>query len=80
MGVHWNIRFLSRGGKGGGAWKTNILEAKCLKRRAWIVCRFKSGFGKKEGVDVFEVGWDPNAHCELEKPSYWHKYPRQITL
>ena len=24
--------------------------------------------------------WDPNAHYELEEPSYWHKYPKQITL
>ena len=31
---------------------------------------------------VFEVGkgWDLNAHYELEEPSYWHKYPKQITL
>ena len=25
-------------------------------------------------------GWDPNAHNELEEPSYWHKYSKQITL
>ena len=25
-------------------------------------------------------GWDPNAHYELEEPSYWHKYSKQITL
>ena len=26
----------------------------CLKRGAWTVCRFKGGFGKKEGGGVFE--------------------------
>ena len=48
---------------------------------AWIVSRFKRGLGKRRGY-VFEVerGWDPNAHYELEQPSYWHKYPKQITL
>ena len=52
-----------------------------LKRGAWIVCRFKRDLGKRRGR-VFEVwrGWDPNAHYELEEPSYWHKYPKQITL
>ena len=56
-------------------WKT------CLKRGAWIVWRFKRIIGKRKG-HVFEVGrgWDPNAHYELEQPSYWHKYPKQITL
>ena len=45
-----------------------------LKRVAWIVCRFKRGLGKKEGV-IFLRGRggresDHNAHYELEKSSY----------
>ena len=28
----------------------------------------------------FWGGWDPKARYELEEPSYWHKYPKQITL
>ena len=43
-----------------------------LKRGTWIVCRFKSRLGKRMGY-VFEVGGegcDPNAHYELEEPSY----------
>ena len=58
MGVHWKIRFL-----GPGAWKTNILAMKCLKRGAWAVCRFKSWFDKKEEVDVFDVRLRPQ--CTL---------------
>ena len=52
-----------------------------LKRGAWIVCRFKRGLGKRRR-HVFELrsGWDPNVCYELEEPSYWHKYPKQITL
>ena len=46
----------------------------CLKRGAWTVCRFKGGFGKKEGGGVFEgggwlilqctlcVAWKPDLH------------------
>ena len=84
MGVHWKIRFLERVHKkqffiGVGA------GVDCLKRGAWIVCRFKRGLGKKEGV-VFlrggerEGGWDPDAHYELDESSYRHKYPNQMAL
>ena len=38
----------------------------------------KRGLGKKRRGDVFEgEGWDPNAHYELQGPSYWHKYSKQ---
>ena len=72
--------FLERG----GAWKIFFRGGgvNCLKRGAWIVCRFKKGLGKRRGR-VFEVGrsfWNPNAHYELEESSYWHKYPKQIPL
>ena len=28
----------------------------CLKRGAWIVCRFKKGLGKKEGIMFWRGG------------------------
>ena len=86
MGVHWKIRFLERVHKkqffiGVGA------GVDCLKRGAWIVCRFKRGLGKKEKKKGWCLwggrgwqGWDPNAHYELEEPSDWQKYPKQKTL
>ena len=49
----------------------------CLKSGAWIV---KRGLGKIERLMFLRGGWDPNAHYELEEPSYWHKYPKQTTL
>ena len=90
MGVHWKIWFL---GWGGGAWMFLFREGGAWiflggwgdelpkKGGAWIVCRFNRGLGKRRGYE-FEVGegWDPNAHYESEKPSYWHKYPKQITF
>ena len=33
-----------------------------------------------KGLMFLRLGWDPNAHYELEEPSYWHKYSKQITL
>ena len=35
----------------------------CLKKGAWIACKFKKGLGKKEGADVFEMGFTPQ--CTL---------------
>ena len=66
MRVHWKIRFLGGGVGWGGA--------------GGGVGRGVKGVG--DGEAVFEVGrcWDTNAHYELEEPSYWHKYPKQITL
>ena len=57
LGVHWKIRRL-----GGGEFMRNqYREGECLKRGAWIVCRFKGGLGKKEGGWCFWVrgggGW-----------------------
>ena len=77
MRVHWKIRSFFGGGADVhekvflGGWR----GVNRLKSGAWIVCRFKRGLGKRRG-HVFEVGrgWDPNAHYELEEPSYWHKY------
>ena len=77
MGVHWKIPIFFFWE--GGGWIA-------LKSGAWIVCRLNRGLGKKEkrkGLCFWggrEGGWDPNAHYELEEPSYWHKYPKQITL
>ena len=76
---------------GRGAWKINFFwrgrMVNLLKRSTWIVCEIKRGPGKKEKKKGWcfwgwEVGrsWDPNAQYELEEPSYWHKYPKQITL
>ena len=42
-----------------------------LKKGAWIVCRSKTGLGKKRRGDVpeGERGRDSNAQYELEEPS-----------
>ena len=40
----------------GGSRKTNIEGGDCLKRGAWIVCRFNGGLGKKEGVVFLRGG------------------------
>ena len=86
MGVHSKIRIFFLGS--GSAWKKFFFgggggggRVESPKKVAWIVCRFQRGFGKGRGY-VFEVerGWDLNAHYELEEPSYWHKYLKQITL
>ena len=48
-----NLFFFFFGGRGGWGWcmkKQFFLGGgvvNCLKREAWIVCRFKRGFGKK---------------------------------
>ena len=39
--------------------KKQYIGDKLPKKEAWISCRFKKGLGKKEGVDVFEVGLRP---------------------
>ena len=46
----------------------------------WAVCRFKKGLAKNKKLMSLKWGSNPNAHYELEEPSYWHKYPKQITL
>ena len=46
---------------GVGVTKIQYIGGDCLKRRTWIVCRFKGGFDKKEG-SVFEGGLIPSAH------------------
>ena len=81
MGVHLKIRIHSP------CMKKQFFGLNRLKRGAWIVCRFKRGLGKKEKKKGWCLwggrgwqGWDPNAHYELEEPSYWQKYPKQKTL
>ena len=39
--------------------KNQYIGDEMPKQGAWIVRRFKRGFGKKKGVDVFEVGLRP---------------------
>ena len=46
MGIHWKIQFL-----GGCSQKNNIDGWGCLKRRVWVVCRFKGG-ARKSGVVI----------------------------
>ena len=41
FGVHGKVRFLG----GGGVTKNQCIGGDCLKRGAWIVCRFKGGLG-----------------------------------
>ena len=56
MGVHWKIWFL------GGCMKNQYIGGvNCLKREAWIVCRFKRGLGKKEGM-MFLKGVETLVH------------------
>ena len=52
LGVHGKIRLLG----GGPSWKTNIEVGDCLKRGAWIVCRFKGGLARKRGVVFLKGG------------------------
>ena len=67
MGVHWKIRVLG----GGGAWKTNIGGE--LTKKADL-----------DSLQILEGAWQKrrgDTHYEfLEELSYWHKYPKQITL
>ena len=76
--VNWKNWFL--GGGGVVCMKNQHIGVNCLKKVAWIVCIFKRELGKKEGVMFLRGDWDPKACYELEEPSYWHKYPKQITL
>ena len=48
MEVHCKIRFLWRGG-GGGGHKKPIYRVQLPKKVGCTVCRFKGGLGKKEG-------------------------------
>ena len=74
MGVHWKIQFLG----GEVHVKTFFFFLRGgvnrLKRWALIVCRFKRGLGKKEKKEeMMFLRWGletPNAHYELEEPSY----------
>ena len=77
MGVHWKIQ-----GFFGGLHKKKFLGEgmNCLKKGAWIVCRFKSGIGKKRGHVLRWGGADTLMHTDLEESSYWDKYPKQMTL
>ena len=59
MWIHWKIRFLWGGGRGGGVGghEKTIYRGNCLKREAWSVCKFKGGgLAKKEVDGVFEEG------------------------
>ena len=48
--------------------KNHYIGGNCLKKEgAWIVCRFKKGLGKKEGVVFFKGGGgvdNPNANYD----------------
>ena len=68
IGIRWKISFF----RGGCMKKKQFWGVNHLKRVAWIVW-------KKKGW-CFWGGLRPNAHYELEEPSYWHKYPKQTTL
>ena len=86
MGVHWKIQCFFMGRKGGVHEKTIFGGrggAESPKKGVWIVCRFKRGLGKKEknkGVMFLRGGLETPMHTMLEEPSYWNKYPKQITL
>ena len=36
----------------------------------WAVCRFKKGLAKNKKLMSLKWGSNPNAHYELEEPSY----------
>ena len=61
LGFHGKIRFLR------GVHEKPICRGDCLKRGAWIVCRFKVGGGlvRKAG-GVLEWACYPNAHYVVE--------------
>ena len=60
MGLHWKIWFIWGRFHEKPMYRGGLPE----KRRAWTVCRFKRGLGKKE-EGVFEGGWCPNAHYKF---------------
>ena len=52
---------------GGVSWKSQYLGGgACIKREAWIDCKFKRGLGKKRGGVVFKRGLVP--YCTLWLP------------
>ena len=56
-----------RVGGGGVSWKSQYLGGgACIKREAWIDCKFKRGLGKKRGGVVFKRGLEP--YCTLWLP------------
>ena len=58
MGIHWKIRFSGR------FTKKQYVGGNCLKREAWIVCRFKAGGAwQKRGGWCFEGALIPQ--CTL---------------
>ena len=64
MKVYWKIRFLRKGGGGGGVFtKNQYTGGNCLKGAgAWRALRFKGGLAKKRGI------WYPNAHYDITNP------------
>ena len=50
----------------GRCMKKQYIGVNCLKKSAWIVCRFRKGLGKKEVGDVFEVGLRPQCTLWVE--------------
>ena len=80
MEVHWKIHFW------GGLGECGVCG--CMKN-SFLGGGSRVESPKKGGLDSLQIsegtwqvgrGWDPSAHYELEEPSYWHKYPNQMTL
>ena len=57
MGVHWKNPTFKE------VHEKQYIRGKLPKKGCLDSCRFKKGFGKKEGADVFEVGFRPQ--CTL---------------
>ena len=76
MGVHWKMQFL-----GEGCMKNQYIGVEMSKKGVLeSFVDLRGGLAKKKRLMILRWSWDPSAHYELEEPSYWHKYPKQITL
>ena len=74
IGVHWKILFFR------GCMKKATFGGASPKKGGLDSLHFKRRLDKKEGVMFLRGEGETPMHTELEEPSYWHKYPKQITL
>ena len=74
LGVHWKIWFL------GGCMKNQYIGGEMPKKGVLEGLQIRGALAKKMELMFLRWSWDPDAHYELEEPSYWHKYPKQINI
>ena len=82
MGVHWKIKKFQYYGS---SLKDPIFTGGEVHQKIFFLGGAAGGrLDKKEkNKEWCFWGWEvetPNVHYESEEPSYWHKYPKQLTL